>query len=210
MDQPLETHWDVRSAIYLMQRAVVGQDATVLIGDSITEAFYWNKIGDCAVVNAGFAGINATNMTKYVEVLLRGGAPSYAIVMLGSNPDLGPDLKTDMWLFKRSYLQIVDRLREKGTTVILVSVPPIEPEKIKGPRTIESIVRMNSIIKDEIAASRGLEYVDLYGKMTINGKAYPGSTTDGIHFTPESYRIDYKMLDNALQHQIAATGKPCQ
>lgn len=192
-----------------MHRSIAGPDATLLIGDSITEGFYWNRIGDCSVVNAGFGGITTFALTRYLETILQDGSPKYAVVMIGSNPDLAPDLTTDMELFKRSYIQIVDRLRERGATVILVSIPPIEPEKIKGPRTMESIVRMNDIIKDEIATPRGLEYVDLYGKMTIDGKAVPGSTTDGIHFTPDSYRIDYKMLDNALQHQIAITGKSC-
>lgn len=205
----INSHWEARSAIYLMHRAIAGPDATLLIGDSITEGFYWNKIGDCSVVNAGFGGITTSGLTRYLETILKDGAPKYAIVMLGANPDLGPDLKIDLGLFKRSYLQIVESLRGKGTTVVLVSIPPIEPEKIKGPRSIEAIQQMNAIIKDEIAAPRGLEYVDLYAKMTINGKAVPGSTTDGIHFTPDSYRIDYKMLDNALQHQIALTGKGC-
>lgn len=209
MDHPLEVHWDVRSAIYLMHRSIAGPDATVLIGDSITEGFYWNKIGDCSVVNAGFGGITTSALTRYLDVIMKDGAPKYAVVMLGTNPDLAADLTTDMATFKRSYIQVVDRLREKGTTVILVSIPPIEPVKIRGPRSLEAIQQMNALIKDEVAAPRGLEYVDLYGKMTINGKAAPGSTIDGIHFTADSYRVEYKLLDEALRHQIALTGKHC-
>ncbi|WP_049732870.1 SGNH/GDSL hydrolase family protein [Rhizobium ecuadorense] len=200
----IETHWEVRSAVYLMHRSIAGPDATLLIGDSITEGFYWNKIGDCSVVNAGFGGINAAGMARYMDILLQDGAPKYAVVMLGSNPDV--NLET----FRKRYSDIVGRLSKAGTTVILVSIPPVEPEKLLVKRSMDAIAAMNAIIKDEIAAPRGLEYVDLYAKMTINGKAVSGSTTDGIHFTPDSYRVDYKMLDNALQHQIAVTGKPCQ
>ncbi|MBB2712523.1 hypothetical protein EFR00_23815 [Rhizobium sophoriradicis] len=75
---------------------------------------------------------------------------------------------------------------------------------------METIEQMNAIIKDEIAAPCGLKYVDLFGKVTINGQATPGSTTDGIHFTADSYRVEYWLLDDALRHQIAVTGKPCQ
>ncbi|NNU70381.1 hypothetical protein G9X67_34565 [Rhizobium sp. WYCCWR 11152] len=208
--EAIETHWDVRSAIYLMHRSIAGPDATVMIGDSITEGFYWNKIGDCTIVNAGFGGITATGMTRYLETLIQGGAPKYAIVMLGSNPDLGPDLQFDLKLFQRSYKQIVDRLKQVGTTVIVVSVPPIEPEKMSvKKRSPEQVQEVNAVIRDQIAAPRALEYVDLYSKLTIDGKAAPGSTTDGIHFSADSYRVEYKMLDNALQHQIALTGKNC-
>jgi lysophospholipase L1-like esterase len=201
----ITTHWDVRSDIYLMHREIAGPDAAVIIGDSITEGFYWNKLGRCSVVNAGFAGITATEMMKYVKLLLRDGAPKFAIIMLGSNPD--QDLST----FRRSYKQIVQRFSRSGSTVIVVSVPPIESEKIPMgmSRSMETIAAMNGIIKDEIAAPLGLEYVDLYSKLTTDGKAVPGSTTDGIHFSAESYRIDYDLLDKALQHQIAVTGKNC-
>lgn len=186
-----------------MHRSIAGPDAAVMIGDSITEGFYWNKIGDCTVVNAGFGGISAANMAKYTDVLLQGGAPKYAIIMLGSNPD------KDMEKFRKGYIQIVDRLSRAGTTVIIVNIPPVEPEKLVVKRSMDAISAMNRIIRDEIAAPRGLEYVDLYGKMTINGKAAPNTTIDGIHFSPDSYRVEYKLLDAALQHQIALTGKIC-
>lgn len=209
MDQPLETHWDVRSAIYLMHRSIAGSDATVLIGDSITEGFYWNKIGDCAVVNAGFGGITTTAMTRYIESILRDGAPKYAVIMLGSNPDFDSNINPDFRLFQQSYTQIVDRLMQAGTTVIVVSIPPVEPEKLRVKRSMEAISTMNRVIRDEIAAPRGLEYIDLYSKLTINGKAVPGATTDGIHFAPDSYRIDYKMIDDALKSAVEKTGKSC-
>lgn len=194
-----------------MQRSVVGNTATVLIGDSITEGFWWNSIGDCRIVNAGFAGINADGVAARLPIILQGGPPKYAIVMLGSNnTNLLPGNLTftdaQAEAFEARYSQIVDTLRNAGTTVIVVSIPPIEPEKLKNiSRSKDAIIRLNTIIRDRIAAPRGLTYVDLYDLLLHDSDI----TTDGIHFSPATYRKYYDLLNTTLSDVTAKSGKSC-
>ena len=140
-------HWSARDGAYFAHRQVAGSTASIIIGDSITEGFLWNTIGPERIVNAGYGGINASQMLLRVSTLNLNSVSRKAIVLLGTN-DAVPDITSEQIAqFASSMNSLVANLKNRGTSVFVASIPPIEPNKsLSSLRSQESVDILNSAI----------------------------------------------------------------
>lgn len=184
--------------------------ATVLVGDSITYGFPWTSVGDCEIAKESLPGISAVQIAEQLPVLSAGRAPRYEILLAGMN-DAAPDLTPEqVAAFDASYQQIIDSARSAGTTILLASIPPIEPGKsLSKIHSQESIDLLNGIIASK-ARAQDLLRVDLTTPfMDADGGGRRGYSTDGIHPTPDSYEVIRDRYTAALRFAVAGGKIPC-
>lgn len=206
-------HWAGRQGAIATQLIIAGNESVMLIGDSITEGYWWQSVGACRSVNAGMGGIGVMHMAQQMPSL--NGIPRYAFVMIGTNTanvGVGQDQKLS---FTANYQVIIENLINRGTRPILLTIPPIERGKAMSANFSQSDV--NSFNSQIIAMSNmyNVSYVNLnYLFMDLAagpnyGFALPGATQDGVHLSRPSYVSFYYALDTALQQEILRTGRPC-
>ena len=206
-------HWAARQGAIATHLIIAGNESTMLIGDSITEGYWWQSVGACRSVNAGMGGIGVMHMAQQMRGL--NGIPRYAFVMIGTNTanvGVGQDQKLS---FTANYQVIIENLINRGTRPILLTIPPIERGRDMSANFSHSDI--NSFNSQIIAMSNmyNVSYVNLnYLFMDLvagpnYGFALPGATQDGVHFSSASYVSFYHALDAALQQEILRIGKPC-
>lgn len=206
-----ESHWVGREGAMRHHIGTAGADATWIVGDSLTEGFWWNQIGNCRVINVGFGGITAKAMAGRIGGLSGYGTPRYAIVMIGTNTANVAIPQSEVDAFPTHLRTIVDALVARGARPLLASIPPIEANVGAGPQFSQArINQMNNAIV-ALAAERGYPLINLnYPFMDLQQfVAYPGTTTDGVHLTPASYGKLYNAFNAALSARVASAGVPC-
>lgn len=200
-----EDHWIARDTMIAFHESVAGSNSTLIIGDSITEGFWWNTIAGYRIVNCGYGGARVEHLAAGLPSALAAAQPLYAIIMAGiNNCHTGFDTST----FAPAYQAIIDLLKGKGTNVLLSSIIPVEPAKLSDPTFDQSVVNtLNHVIVD-MATSQGMAMVNLnYPFMNMStGTAYAETTVDGVHITGVSYRTLYQQWAAALSAEIARTG----
>lgn len=210
-------HWVCRDGAYARQRMIAGPTPSAIIGDSITEGFWWNKIGACWIVNAGYAGIDAENMASRMRQIVTNATPRYVIIMIGMNDAWLGDGETQIPqeridAFSAAYQTIIDSSQSHGATVILATITPIEPGKALSEARNQAVVnRLNTVIVYDKAIAQGLKLINLnYAFMNLStGVGKSDYTLDGVHLTRASYIELYNQFNTALQAEIARTGVGC-
>lgn len=154
-------HADVRSFVIRNQLAQAGNDAVVLIGDSITEsALLPTEVCGRPIVNAGVGG---ATVNSYLRTILR-GIPEFRaaviVVALGTN-----DALVNNTNFGQDYGRFVDILNSYSGNIVLAGLPSVGEQ-------LDQEIRST-------AKRRALPFIDLRSE---------APTIDGIHLSPEGYK----------------------
>ncbi|MGA7758602.1 MAG: GDSL-type esterase/lipase family protein [Ilumatobacteraceae bacterium] len=154
------------------------QDSIVMLGDSITAEADWGRLlPDQPLVNEGHPGFTTEQLIAVAE-RVAAADPAVVVVLTGTN-DIR-DGHPPSWT--RAHLdELIDRLeRGSKTTIILQTILP----RADAPTAVQ---RANVEIRD-LAATRGLRLLDLYGPFDDGTGALRGRETyDGLHLTVEGY-----------------------
>ncbi len=195
-----DDHWLARDGAYFAHRQIAGNTASILIGDSITEGFWWNTIGPERVINAGYGGISAQQMLLRMPTLNLNSNSKKAIVCLGMNNAIPNLIPSQITQFTSAMNNIVKSLKTRGTSIWIASIPPIEPSRMANPiRSQASINLLNAEIVYKICKSNNVPLINLNVLMDLStGVAKPGTTRDGIHWTRQTYINVYDIYDNAI------------
>lgn len=197
-----ESHWLGRDGAYYAHRQIAGPLASTLLGDSNTEGFWWNTIGTERFVNAGYGGINTSQMLARMPTINAGSTPKYTIIMLGTNDALPFPFNPNPTQYCLNINNIIDSLENSGSQVLVTSVPPIEPNcSASASRSQASVNTLNAELVYSICQPRGLTLINLntlFMDMTT-GQGRVGFTRDGIHLTRLSYVSLYNLFNTTLQ-----------
>lgn len=210
-ESPWEPHWQARDGIIGFQRMIATPTSTVIVGDSITESFWWNLLGECRVVNYGYGGAKAEDVARHLAISLPGGAPSYAIVMIGTNDAKIPVPEGASDSYATSLQRIIDMLKAARSTVILASVPPIEQNKSLSDQRDQSFInQLNGVIAAK-ASAQGLKLINFNPSFmnASTGFANTDFSIDGVHPARASYATLYYKFRDALNAEVTRTGRPC-
>ena len=198
-------HWDVRMAMVELSAAQVGHNRTLLLGDSNTEAFYWNTFdnGNCLLVNAGFGGARIQDIAIRAPEIFAYTAPRNAHVMVGTN-NLYISTSSQEWA------QIPARLHEislavaaTNTRLIWWPVPPMAQAGAPADYMAKRAA-LNAAIQAEAGATGALwdwwfwnQFTDgpnVAGVVTA-GYATAGSMRgDGVHFAAATQTARHSRL----------------
>lgn len=158
----------------------VGAGGVILIGDSIFEMLHPARFS-VRVTNAGFGGAQAgdieTSMaSQVVAAALAKNPPRLAIIQAGTN-NCHPDRSIDAGV--RGVVAIVNQMRRLGSEVVILAVPPIDPNKT-ALRSPAMAVQLNELLAAE-ALKLGVAFRDPY--QNFRGERLNEATTDGIHLS---------------------------
>ena len=131
--------------------------------------------------------------------------PSVIIVCYGTNEAFdGEAGRAD---FLSAYAKLLGDLRQRTERILLVSPPPLEPASSPAPaiaeRVNKELAEQSKAIKD-LAANDSLGFVDLFKPLhekIASGSAAMPLTQNGIHLTPDGYRVAATALVAAVAAQ---------
>lgn len=211
-----EDHWLARAPTIAAHQLLAGQESAMVLGDSISEQFWWNVVGGCRIVNGGFAAITTKELHNRMNQIVP-GSPRYAWLMIGTNT-ANHARSGEVAQYWGNLQGIVQNLINRGTRPILVSIPPVDKFKPVAVASFSqaSINYMNSQAS-QLAAQYGLYFVNLnYDMMDLNpssqtyGYAIPSMTqADGVHLSRAANIILFQHYTAAINHQQSWTGVPC-
>lgn len=208
--QAWEQHWVAREGAIRHHIGSAGQDAIWLVGDSLTEGFWWTNLAGCPVVNLGLGGITAAALAEWMPGLSGYGTPRYSIVMIGTNTSNAAVSDVEFEAFEIHLATIVDSLAARGSKPILVSIPPIDDRLTSSEWSQSRIDKMNDTA-EALAAEHSYHFIDLdpHLKDAASGRAREGVTYDGVHLTPEAYTQLRQIFDGAIAVALREDGWTC-
>ena len=154
----------------------------IFIGDSRTEgmkqAVNSEDVWSCKI-SQGFQWMKDTGVPMIESEITENTA---VVILMGVNDTYNV----------HKYISYINEKAEEwnqiGATTYFVSVNPIESDPYITNTEIEEF---NQLLKSGLTAAH---YIDTYNDLMINGF----KTTDGIHYTKETYRQIYKLIKDKL------------
>jgi lysophospholipase L1-like esterase len=149
-----------------------GHSRVVMFGDSQIAFADWPLLLDIPVANRGICGDTSAGALLRVDSIIA-AHPQCVVTMFGIG-DLAAGRSVESTAY--DYSSLLDRLTAAGTQVLVQSTLPTEPpyslsQKVKGLNNrVEAACRSNCL------------FMDLSHIIT------PGSTIDGVHLRPNTYK----------------------
>jgi lysophospholipase L1-like esterase len=198
-NNPFAPHWLIRDIVISAHRSAVGPGGLLLVGDSIVEGFYWNRLGSLPVLNAGYSGIWAEALEPRIPLLLKSAEPALAVLLVGTNDAKKDCSEHGLDEAITNLDRIVGHFEVAGVSLIAMTPPPIE--KAKRVTSFYSVDAMADVSRRivETCDGRAAAIVDLQSALSDgDGAARKGMTVDGIHLSPEGYRLMHDMLTETV------------
>ncbi len=161
----------------------------ILLGDSITKGMP-NGIISGSYINCGMMGAESGFVLQSIDTLVSGTTYSTAYVMIGTNDarnakaSITSDVPFDTTMYSSNVSGIVSKLKAKGLTVRLHSVPPVSSD---SPDTNMNTLLLSEATKS-VAISEGAGFYDIRPPLE-DAQGYLNSkyTYDGIHLNGDGY-----------------------
>jgi lysophospholipase L1-like esterase len=164
------------------------------IGDSIT-AGGRNWGAPLRTINLAGDGYTVWQIANQLRKV-QNYSPERLFILAGTNDIIG-DRLFNLKQFELDYTGLLDRALRTNAEVFVTLIP--FTSRTEANLAIESA---NQIIR-ALANSRGIPTIDLNPTIAPHGVLLPKYTRDGVHFTPEAYRIWMTMLRAEIQKQEA-------
>jgi hypothetical protein len=124
-----QVHFDNRLAIISQQNGLLGTGDVVIYGDSNTEAFWWNTVANCHLVNAGFGGARIRDLAIMAPQIAGMTKPKLVHIMVGTNNiDHGFIASAGYAAERATVVQdmqtIISAFKAQGSKVVVWPVPP--------------------------------------------------------------------------------------
>lgn len=174
-------HFEARLGAIFAHAATAGVGHVVVLGDSNTEGFWWNMIGNCRVVNAGFGGARIADIAGKAEWVASTTAPAVVHIMAGTNNLYLKDGDAERSTEAADLLRTIEPFKAKGAKVVLWEIPPTSREFAP----VSERERVNAIIR-QVAKDSGalLESAWAASLANVDGAAAAGTVfIDGVHIT---------------------------
>lgn len=188
--------------VTLFELLPIEENDIVFLGNSITDGGEWNELFDMPnIKNRGIVSDTMDGVYRRLDQVLR-GRPKRIFLLIGIN-DVSHGHSVDTLAAR--YQKLVDKILADSpqTELILQSVMPINNDfgRYKALRGREHVIpKFNKRIQ-QIAAERGLTYVDLWGALADpkSGKLKKKYTNDGLHLTGAGYKAWSKEIENYVR-----------
>jgi lysophospholipase L1-like esterase len=178
------------NVFYFLQEDVKDKRVIIFAGDSLINTFEWAEYfadsGDAIILNRGINGDKVDGLLDRFEVtFLTRPNPAKVFIMIGIN-----DIKKnfDLEKFLKKYDTLVEKLLAylPPDKICIHTIFPVRRED-KPPMLIKKV---NEHLR-AYAQTQGLCYIDLYDKFADSSGQLQEiyAHTDGIHLTPEGYKI---------------------
>lgn len=180
------------------------------------------------ILNIGFPGHNSRDLLAKFDDTVAIHKPDLVIVMAGTNDMLNSSNSQSIGNYRDNMREIIGSIRKTGAQVIIINLPPCNeayvlkrhPQSFFGSDTPNGkISKANQILKEVCDMEKGT-IVDIHSIFTgkpLNETSesllrnYANSKTeDGVHPTPEGYRLIAETVFNSMKmNKIGATKIVC-
>ncbi len=178
----------------------------VFIGDSITEmwAVAQPNLFNDGVVNRGVSGQTSPQILLRFMADVVALRPRVVHLMCGVNDVAGNTGPTTVEDYQNNMRAMLDLARVHGVTVILGGLTPVG-DMPWAPQILnarEKVAELNAWLKD-LAAGRGLIFVDYFRVLALEGRTMPPAfTRDGVHPGRAGYAAMRPLTDAALAEAL--------
>ncbi|MFD1628316.1 GDSL-type esterase/lipase family protein [Pseudopedobacter beijingensis] len=167
------------------------KNTVMFLGSSSAERGAWSELFPNSIIsNRGIGGDNTLGVLARLDQAIA-MQPSKVFLFIGTN-DLGSRAWPVNFVYDK-YVQIVDRLKEGSpkTKIYIVSLPINEQvvtiERFKGKSVY--FKQFNEKL-GALAKEKNLVFVNFFNQVLgKNGELISDYTTDGIHLTPQGYKL---------------------
>lgn len=203
-------HIDGRIGAMAANARVLGPGQALLLGDSITEGFWWNQVCGGRQINGGIGWAGAVTLLPRVGEILSATQPAVVTVLLGINDATIQALSgrpIEEWA--TYYDALVQKIVASGATPVLLTILPFEARAAER-YSLTGLQAMNAHIR-LFASEHNYPLIDTYATFAgPDGYMPVGSTTDGVHLVNATYRkLYYEGMEPALTAGWARRGKNC-
>lgn len=162
---------------------------SVYVGDSITAGGRnWGAPLDAInLAGNGYTVWQIKNQLEKAEIY----SPKRLFILAGTNDILG-DRPFDERQFELDFARLLDRAQKMKATIIVTLIPFTSKAKPN-----QSIFLANQMIR-ALADSREILTIDLNPAIAPHGILLPEYTVDGVHFTPDAYKLWRAKLQVAI------------
>lgn len=156
----------------------------------------------------GVNGACYTHWGRYPQIARQSEAlaPQLIIISLGSNEASGHNFIESV--FYNEIDSFVSKLKQANPQAsILLTSPPQAMRKVRGGRKVNTNFELVSATLERYARENSLAFFDLYRVTGGDGSALKWlsngmQSRDGLHFTPEGYRLQGLLIYRALQQKM--------
>lgn len=175
----------------------------IFLGDSITnfynlDTFYSNL----PVVNSGTSGFQTTDIIKHLKDYVYIYNPTKVFLLIGTNDIAFTDITNEKLIENIGI--IIDEIRKNrpNCEIYIESIYPVNrntdndivSSDMVGRRENNRIIEINKMIK-QLCKEKNAEYINMYDKLTDeNGNLKLEYTIDGLHISPEGYKVITKSI----------------
>lgn len=187
----LDYRCDYYSVKRTQQEAVpVRQHNAVMLGNSLTERGAWAEyFPEAHMLNRGIGGDCVAGMAARLDSIVA-GQPRAIFLMAGVNDLIFSKIAPESLL--RQYERLLDRIAAESpaTQVFIQSLLPLDEARNTQYFTGKNarIAAFDTLLR-QMAARRGLTFIDIRSHMIRDGKLPAEYTVDGIHLSPAGYAV---------------------
>jgi lysophospholipase L1-like esterase len=172
----------LRQGMFALSR--IDSASVIMLGDSLTEGAQWSEITGCRfLANRGIGADDSAGVARRLDEVTK-LKPAAVFLMIGVN-DVASNVPTATIV--DNVQQTIDVLTKAGTRVYLTLVLPVGESYRRqiNPKLDE----LNAAYR-EMAEQPNVSLIDFRSAMrTETGFLRNDFTVDGIHLTPEGYRV---------------------
>lgn len=181
--------WGQRASLF----EVLPVDSTdiVFVGNSLTHGCEWHELfGMPNIKNRGINGDIVSGIRDRIDAVVK-GRPAKIFLIAGVN-DISHHITADS--IAHDMETLVDYIIKEtpGTKIYLESCLPINNDFGKWKNLVgteQVLIEYNKKLK-EIAQSRGITFIDVFGALADEGgRLDPRYTNDGLHLLGEGYLV---------------------
>jgi lysophospholipase L1-like esterase len=180
-------HWTERTKEFQEQARSTGR--IVFLGNSLTEGFDLNILGDSTIINRGISGDFTEGVLKRLDEVVS-LKPSRLFIEIGINDLIE---KVPVKEICRNYRQIVERVQKASpsTQIYIQSLLPVRMQSsfLTSSEDVNEVVGEQNMALKALADKMKIPFIDLYSHFVVNNEMNPRLTYDGIHLVNEGYQI---------------------
>ena len=212
-----EPHFNARASMVAYHTEIIGEGKNLLIGDSNTEAFWWNILSGYNTINAGMGGARIRDIANRANAIAQIAKPKHIHLMIGTNNVTLQENDEELSTMQEDVETIIGAFQQYGGKVVVWPVPPFT---CVWNTNISRRDHINQAL--QTAATNTNAFWDWYwpNTFTVNGSTNNGQvssgyatsnslSTDGVHFSDEVQISRYYRLEVWRQHIVATTGINC-
>lgn len=200
-------HWPTRNTVIADQIGTVGPGSIMMLGDSITEMFWWREFGNKFILDAGQAGAGLDEVVATANAILPIAHPSVVTVMVGVN-DCQKGNGADPTTWGAEYTALLASIHAAGAVPVVLTILPVEanPDMPLGANYFDTncILALNDQIVNIVTAHNEI-WVNLnntFGVPPTYTAMQPGWTMDGVHPYGVAMSTLFYQIEPAIQKAL--------